>query len=175
MKNYILFLPLIYLFHDFEEMIGFGWFFRTNPQLFKKHPHLTAAYRDFTQEGFVLAVYEQLILFFGGLSLLAYYFPCRVLYGVWFGMLLALTGHFVVHIAVCIYVKKLIPSLFTSIICLPIGVLLIVKTADLISFDIATTLSVVLTIPVMMANMKIGHVTMFALGKHFNKKEKEPK
>ena len=174
MKNYILLLPLIYLFHDFEEMIGFGWFFRTNPQLFKKHPRLTAAYRDFTQEGFVLAVYEQLIFFFGGLSLLAYFFPNRFFYGVWFGMLLALTGHFAVHIGICVYVKKLIPSLFTSIICLPIGVLLIVKTAQLLTFDSIITVSAVLTIPVMMANMKIDHVTMFALGKRFNKKEKEP-
>ena len=168
MKDYILLLPLIYLFHDFEEMIGFGWFFRTNPQLFKKHPHLTAAYRDFTQEGFVLGVYEQLILFFGGLSLLAYYFPCRPLYGIWFGMLLALTGHFVAHIGICIYVGKFIPSLITSIICLPISALIIVKTAQLLTFDTVTTVSAVLTVPVMMLNMKIGHVTMFALGRKMN-------
>lgn len=167
MKNYILLLPLLYLFHDFEEMIGFGWFFRRNPHLFKKYPRLTAAYRDFTQEGFVLAVFEQLIFFFGGLSLLAYYFPCRPLYGIWFGMLLALTGHFVVHIGICIYVKKIIPSLFTSIICLPIGILIIIKTAALLNFDTLTTTFTVLTIPTMMANMKLGHVSMFSLGKCF--------
>ena len=168
MKDYILLLPLIYLFHDFEEMIGFGWFFRNNPQLFKKHPHLTAAYRDFTQEGFVFAVYEQLIFFFGGLSLLAYYFPCRPRYGIWFGMLLALTGHFVAHIGICIYVGKFIPSLITSIICLPISALIIVKTAQLLTFDTVTTVSAVLTVPVMMLNMKVDHVTMFALGRKMN-------
>ena len=42
-------------FHDFEEMIGFGWFFRNNPQLFKKHPtHLTAAYRGLYAGGLCL-------------------------------------------------------------------------------------------------------------------------
>jgi hypothetical protein len=82
-------------------------------------------------------------------------------------MLLALTGHFVVHIAVCIYVRKIIPSLFTSIICLPIGILIIIKTAALLNFDTLTTTFTVLTIPAMMANMKLGHVSMFSLGKCF--------
>lgn len=27
MKEYLLLLPLIIIFHDMEEMVGFGWFF----------------------------------------------------------------------------------------------------------------------------------------------------
>ncbi len=165
MKDFILLLPLIYIFHDFEEIIGFGWFFRKNPEVYTKHPRLTNAYRQFTNEGMAIGVYEQLILFFGGLSVLAYYFPCQVLDSVWYGMLLALTAHFVIHIALCVYVGKFIPSLITSIICLPIGILLLVKTASFLTFDAVTVIAVVSTILAMMINMKLDHIEMFILGK----------
>ena len=166
MKDYILLLPIIFIFHDMEEIIGFGWFFRRNPQLFEKHPRLTAAYREFTNEGFAAAVYEEFIPFFG-LSLLAYYFPCSVLYGIWFGMLLCLTGHFIAHIGICIYIRKFIPSLITSIICLPVSVLIVIKTSGLLTFDTATVISAVLTVPAMMLNMKLAHKWMSALKKTF--------
>ena len=165
MKDYILLLPLIYLFHDFEEIIGFGWFFRNNPEVFVKYPRLTAAYRDFTDVGMAVGVFEQLILFFGGLSVLAYYFPNRVLYGAWYGMLLGLTAHFVVHIGICVYIRKYVPSLITSVICLPIGILMLVKTAGLMTFDTVTVISAAVTIPAMMLNMKLGHIMMFRIGK----------
>lgn len=166
MKDYILLLPIIYLFHDMEELIGFGWFFRTNPEIFEKHPILSNAYRQFTYEGFTIAVYEQLIFFFGGLSLAAYYFPCNVLYGIWYGMMLAFTGHLVVHIIICIYVGKFVPSVVTSVICLPICVIILINTTGLMTFDTPTIISAVLTIPAMMLNMKLDHVISFALGKH---------
>ena len=164
MKDYILLLPIIFIFHDMEEIIGFGWFFRRNPQMFIKHPHITAAYRKFTNEGFAAAVYEEFIPFFG-LSLLAYYSPGRVLYGIWFGMLLCLTGHFVAHIAICIYVGKFIPSLITSIICLPLSLLIVIRTFGLIAFDTLTVISAALTVPAMMLNMKLAHWLMSALDK----------
>ena len=165
MKEYLLLLPLIYIFHDFEEIIGFGWFFRKNPEVFEKYPRLTNAYRHFTNEGMAIGVYEQLILFFGGLSVLAYYFPCRVLDSIWYGMLLALSAHFVVHIALCVYVGKFIPSLITSLLCLPVGILLLIRTAGFLRFDAVTAISVAATILAMMINMKLDHIMMFALGK----------
>lgn len=168
MKEFILLLPIIFIFHDMEEITGFGWFFRSNPEVFTKHPILTKAYRDFTNEGFAAAVYEEFIPFFG-VSLLAYYFPSRVLYGAWFGMLLCLTAHFIAHIGICIYVGKFIPSLITSIICLPIGVLILVKTAGLLSFDTVTVISAVLTIPAMMLNMKLAHTVGFVIGKRLSR------
>ena len=165
MKDYILLLPLIYIFHDFEEIIGFGWFFRKNPQVFRQYPKLTAAYRDFNNEGMAIGVFEQLILFFGGLSVLAYYFPCRPLYGAWFGMLLGFTAHLAVHIFICCYVKKFIPSIITSIICLPVCVVILLKTAGLMTFDAVTVIFMIAVIPAMMLNLKLGHIGMFALGK----------
>ena len=165
MKDYILLLPLIYLFHDFEEIIGFGWFFRRNPEIFTKYPRLTAAYREYTDVGMAVGVFEQFLLFFGGSSVLAFYFPSRALYGVWYAMLLGLTAHFAVHIGICIYIRRYVPSLITSLICLPVGVLLLIKTAGLMTFDMLTVVSAAVTIPAMMLNMKLAHIGMFMIGK----------
>ena len=38
MKDYILLLPIIFIFHDMEEIIGFGRFFKNNPDLFERFP-----------------------------------------------------------------------------------------------------------------------------------------
>ena len=38
MREYILLLPLIFIFHDMEELAGFGWFFRNNPWLLERFP-----------------------------------------------------------------------------------------------------------------------------------------
>ena len=58
-----------------------------------------------------------------------------------------------------------IPSLITSLICLPICVLMLIKTAGLMTFDTLTVVSAAVTIPAMMLNMKLWHIGMFALGK----------
>ena len=159
MKEYLLLLPIIFIFHDMEEIIGFGWFFRRNPEVFERHPKLTAAYRGFTDAGFAIAVYEAFIPFFG-LTLLAYYFPTKVLFAIWYGMLLSLTGHFVLHILVCLYVKKLVPSIVTSLICLPVGILILIKTAGYLTFDGLTLTVAALTVPAMLANGKLAHGVM---------------
>lgn len=166
MKEYILLLPIIFIFHDMEEIIGFGWFFRKNPQLFRKHPKLTNAYREFTNEGFAIGVYEEFIPFFG-VSLLAYYFPGAVLNALWYGLFLGLTGHFAAHILICIYVGKFIPSVITSVICLPVSILIMVKSAAFLTFDTQTVILTVCAVLALILNMKIDHKLMFALGKKF--------
>jgi hypothetical protein len=74
MKEYILLLPIIFIFHDMEEVVGFGYFFKKNHDLYDRFPRVTKAYRNFKTEGFAAAVYEEFIPFFG-VSLLVYYFP----------------------------------------------------------------------------------------------------
>ena len=55
MREYILLLPLIFIFHDMEKLAGFGWFFRNNPWRFERFPKVMNTYRGFTNEGFILA------------------------------------------------------------------------------------------------------------------------
>ena len=58
MREYLLLLPILFIFHDMEEIIGFGWFFRNNPELFERFPKITKAYQGFHTAGMALAVYE---------------------------------------------------------------------------------------------------------------------
>ena len=164
MREYVLLLPIIFIFHDMEEIIGFGWFFRNNPMIFERFPRITKVYRDFTTAGMALAVYEEFIPFFG-ISLMAYYISNDVLYTLWFGLLISLTAHFAVHIGQSIRIKKYIPSLITSIICLPISVIILIKGSQYIVISLSTVLLIAGSILLMMANLRFAHWLMHRFGK----------
>lgn len=61
MKDYILLLPILFIFHDMEEIIGFGRFFKKNPDLFERFPKITAAYKNYHTDAMAIAVYEEFI------------------------------------------------------------------------------------------------------------------
>lgn len=164
MREYFLLLPIIFIFHDMEEIIGFGWFFRNNPEIFKRYPKITEAYKDFTTAGMALAVYEEFIPFFG-ISLLAYYFENDVLNALWFGLMLSLTAHFIVHLMQSIYIKKYVPSLITSIICLPISVVILINSSKYMNFSLMSVVIIIVSIILMMLNLKFAHWLMHRFGK----------
>ncbi len=164
MRDYILLLPIIFIFHDMEEIIGFGWFFRNNPEIFERFPRITKAYKDFTTAGMALAVYEEFIPFFG-IGLLAYYFENDVLNALWYGLMLSLTVHFIVHIAQSIYIRKYVPSLITSIICLPISVVILINSSKYMNFSLMSVVIIFASIILMMANLKFAHWLMHKFGK----------
>ncbi len=168
MREYLLLLPIIFIFHDMEEIVGFIWFFRKNPYLFERFPKVMKPYRGLTHEGFALGVYEEFIPFFG-VSLLTYYIPCNVLYGLWFGVFMALTGHFLIHIGHTIYIRKYIPCVITSVISLPISLIILVKSARIIDWNVITVLSVIAALILMNVNLKMCH----RLAQYVNKKIKE--
>ena len=167
MRDYILLLPLIFIFHDMEELAGFGWFFRKNPWLFERYPKVMNTYHGFTNEGFTLAVYEEFIPFFG-VSLLAYYFPCSFLYGLWYGIFLSLLGHFFIHICHTVYIRKYIPCVATSIICLPISAFILVRCAAFMNADAVTVLAAAGGIVLMLANFRVAHGVMHYVNRKIN-------
>ena len=61
MKQYLLLLPIIFIIHDMEEIIGFRWFFRNNPTIFDRFPRITKAYKDCTTAGMALAVVYKIV------------------------------------------------------------------------------------------------------------------
>ncbi|MBQ9278364.1 MAG: HXXEE domain-containing protein [Lachnospiraceae bacterium] len=156
MREYILLLPIIFIFHDMEEIAGFIWFFKRNTYLFDRFPKVMNTYRGMTHVGFALAVYEEFIPFFG-VSLLAYYFSSNILNALWFGIFMSLTGHFFIHIGHTIYIKKYIPCVITSSVCLPISILILIKCATLMNWDAVSIISVIMAIIFMIVNMKIAH------------------
>lgn len=164
MREYVLLLPILFIFHDMEEIIGFGWFFRNNPEVFERFPKITNAYKEFSTAGMALAVYEEFIPFFG-ISLLAYYLNNDVLYTIWFGLLLSLTAHFIVHIGQSVFVKKYIPSLITSIICFPVSVIILINCMQYMIFNLTAVILIAGSILLMMANLKFAHWLMHRFGK----------
>ena len=159
MREYVLLLPILFIFHDMEEIIGFGRFFQKNPDIFERFPRVTAPYRNYSTAGMALAVYEEFIPFFG-VSLLAYYYPGEVLNALWYGLMVSLTVHFLIHIGQSVYIRKYIPSLITSIICLPVSLVIIVKCMDFIEFDFPAMLCIIVGIIGMIVNLKFAHMLM---------------
>ena len=159
MKEYILLLPIIFIIHDMEEIIGFERFYKNNPELFERFPRITSRFKGVRADAFALAVYEEFIPFFG-ISLLAYYFPGKVLYALWFSLMLSLTWHFIIHIGQSIIIKRVVPSLITSIICLPVSLFIIYRCAKYIEFDTMTILLIVVGIIFIVINLFFAHVLM---------------
>ena len=159
MREYLLLLPIIFIFHDMEEVVGFESFFRKNLWLFDRFPKLLKAYRNISTAGFAAAVYEEFIPIFG-ISLLAYYLPCDVLYALWYGVFLSITAHFLIHIGQTVYIRKYIPSFITSLICLPVSVVVLIKSSQFISFDVLSVVLMSVGVVIMIINLKIAHVVM---------------
>ena len=171
MREYLLFLPLIFIFHDMEEIVGFGWFFRKNPWLYERFPKVMKNYIGFTEMGMAIGVYEELILF-AGVSVAAYLFPGRIIYAAWFGFFLALAGHFVVHIGHAIYIRKYIPSFITSLLSLPTSVIILYKSARFLTFDVLTVASIMMAVFLMIGNFFMLHKVMRKINTRINSPDK---
>lgn len=133
MSSYIWLFPLIFIFHDMEEIIGFGIFLKRNKTfLQKKYPWAIAPYKDFSTEGLSLAVFEELVLCIVFCFIISITSNEIISY-LWLGGFIGCTLHFVIHIVQSIIIRKYIPALITSIICLPVSICIIVKCIDTIT------------------------------------------
>lgn len=125
------------------------------------------AYRNITTAGFAAAVYEEFIPIFG-ISLLAYYLPCDVLFALWYGVFISITAHFLIHIGQTVYIRKYIPSFITSLICLPVSIIVLIKSSQFIGFNALIVLLMIAGITLMMINLKIDHVVMHKVNKRID-------
>lgn len=127
MKEYVWLFPIIFMFHDMEEIIGFKFFLRQNKtELHKRFPLILRRYEDFSTEGFALAVYEELILCIL-ISALAYFLDLNFLWYLWLGAFIGCDLHFFIHLIQVSVFRRYIPACITSLICLPVNTLIICK------------------------------------------------
>ena len=164
MREYLLLLPIIFIFHDMEEIVGIEWFYSNNAWLFERYPKILKTYKGMTHMGFSAAVYEEFIPFFG-VSLFAYYFPGQVVFALWYGIFLALAGHFLIHIGQALAIRKYIPCVITSLICLPVSIVILVKSAPYIEWNAFAVALVISGILLMLANFKAAHMVMHYVNK----------
>ena len=128
--------PLLFIFHDLEEIIGMKRFINRNADMLQnRFPFLYKRFSNFTTEGFALAVMEEFVVF-TAIALLAIYFDNSLFWNIWFGGFLGLTAHYVMHIGQALVIRRYIPALITSIICLPISVLILHHCHTLININV---------------------------------------
>lgn len=124
---YVWLFPIIFIFHDMEEIIGFGMWLKKNRQMLsEKYPDILNTYRNFSTEGFALAVFEELVLCIA-FSALTFFTDIRLFGYIWLGGFIGCTLHFVIHIGQAIVMRQYIPATATSIICLPISTWILYK------------------------------------------------
>ncbi|HBF5456592.1 TPA: HXXEE domain-containing protein [Clostridioides difficile] len=140
MEKYIWLFPLLFIFHDMEEIIGFGiWIKKNKSMLDKKYPFISKIYENYSTEGMAFAVFEEFILCII-FCILIVITDNQYIYLLWLGSFIAYTLHLVIHIGQSIIIRKYIPSLITSIICLPISIWCISKSIYIVDCEMSTTI-----------------------------------
>ncbi len=167
MNEYVWLFPIIFIFHEMEEIFGFGiWLNKNMSMLEKRFPFIAKEYSNYSNEGFAAAVFEELIL----LLIICIISRWTDFYCLWLGGLIAFTFHLAVHIIQSMVIRKYIPALATSILALPMGMLLIIKSINVIaSSTISIIIFSIVGIVIMLVNLKIAHMLMNKVSDFFRK------
>lgn len=144
-------LPIIYMLHDFEEIIMMKpWIRKYEEYICQRFPKIgpliVSHIKNTSTEGFALCV---AILFFmlGAISLFSLW---ENRYMLWMGLFMVFSIHVVVHIIQWIVFRRYIPAILTSILCVPYciyGVRQIVNTfavSDIIIYTLITAVIVLI-------------------------------
>lgn len=155
MYEMIWLFPILFIVHDMEEIIGCGlWLIKNRAFLDEKYPKISNIYKPYSTEGMAAAVMEELVL------CLVVCIITRItgFYGLWFGAFVAYTVHLIVHLGQSIVIKKYIPAVITSIICLPISIWAIASSVQLLSYSFSDVfIYSIIGIIVIVANLKLAH------------------
>lgn len=104
--------PLIFMVHDFEEIIFQEWWFnKERSALLKKYPKVAGEYEGISTAGFALAVSEEFIIIIV-IALTAIVFQW---YYLWLGTLVTFLIHLIIHIVQWAIYKKYIPAIISVI------------------------------------------------------------
>lgn len=105
-------LPLIFMLHDFEEIIFIEWWLnKERLVLIKKYPKIAKEYDELNTAGFALAVSEIFIIIIL-ITLITIVFKW---YYLWFGSLITFFIHLIIHLIQWIIYKKYIPAIITVV------------------------------------------------------------
>lgn len=113
--------PLLFIFHDFEEIIFMrAWISKNRSYLCERFPTLSKKllphFDHMTTSSFALGVAEEFII----ISIITIVSYLTNWYDFWIGSFIAFTLHLFIHCFQALIVRKYIPCIVTSIICLPI-------------------------------------------------------
>ena len=112
-------LPIIFMFHDFEEIIFFkSWMIKNREKLSERFPKLSkrfiARFENLSVRAFSVAVAEEFVL----LSIITVLSVVFENYLLWLGVFMGFFIHLLMHLVQWIVFRKYIPAIYTSVISL---------------------------------------------------------
>lgn len=158
MAAYVWLFPILFIFHDMEEIIGFiPWYQKNKKMLEKRFSKICKVYENVSTEGFAFAVFEELA-FCIAVCVISLFTKW---YGLWLGGLIGCTIHFVIHIVQSAAIKKYIPALITSVMAAPVGCIVIRDSLNVLNYSIeALLLYSAAGIALISLNLKFAHWLM---------------
>lgn len=163
MQELIWALPILFIVHDMEEIMGLKlWLIKNRALLDQKYPKFSNTYRPYSTEGMTAAVMEEMVL----CLIICIIARIAAFYGLWLGVFIAYAFHLIVHIGQSMVIKKYIPAFITSVICLPFSIWLIAASIRTLSYSVRNVvLYGLIGVVVIAGNLKIAHWIMHAFTK----------
>lgn len=129
--------PIVFMFHDFEEIIFFKpWINKNNAYLRERFPRLSKKFLPhfelLSTSGFALAVAEEFVL----LSFITYgsiYFDN---YYLWIAAFMGFFIHLIMHVVQWIILRRYVPVIVTSLISLPYCVYTFIRILEINMFQV---------------------------------------
>jgi hypothetical protein len=160
------------MIHEFEEFIFFpGWLQKNKNRLADRFPKLSKytlnKMGNISTSAFALAVFEEYVIVIL-ITASAIYFD---FYGLWTGMFTAFSIHLIIHIIQWLIIRKYVPFIVTSILCLPyciyvFNILITTQNTDYKTIVFWTIVGIVAT----GLNLLFAHKIAIIFDKRFTKK-----
>lgn len=172
LKRIVWFFPIIFIFHDFEEIIFIKTWMRKNLQyLREKFPWLSQRllthFENITTSSFALGVAEEFILIVI-ISAISFITNNYIL---WTGMFIAFSFHLLVHCFQALIIKKYVPAVVTSIFCIPACIYIIHNVIHLFPYSHIVIYTIISFI-IIAVNLIIVHKYMDLFNKWLTEYEK---
>ncbi|GLC31665.1 HXXEE domain-containing protein [Clostridium omnivorum] len=163
--------PILFIFHDFEEIIFMQWWISKYRQyLCERFPTLSKRllphFDNITTSSFAFGVAEEFIL----ISIITVVSYVTNWYILWVGFFIVFTLHLVIHCLQALIVKKYVPAVITSIICLPICIYILKNIVKLFQLK-AVVLYSILALIIIVVNLVFVHKGMDILSKWLSQYE----
>lgn len=120
LKTLILLLPVIFMLHDFEEIIFFkSWLKRNRNELLRRFPamapKLLSHLESLSTPAFTFIVAEEFLL----VSIVSLHAATTGYYQLWYGVFMGFSIHLIIHLIQWMIYRKYIPTMVTSVLMLP--------------------------------------------------------
>lgn len=137
MRTLIWSFPILFILHDFEEIVGLkGWLDKNSDFLSGKFPAVKKLFADYSTVGMTVAVAEELIV----CLIICGFAHWSGKYALWLGSFIVYALHLLIHLFQCAVIRRYIPAVITSLILLPISIYIIFKSVllmEISGFEIA--------------------------------------